>query len=408
MAAVRGVVAAAALGLMLRLVFGLGYWTHETLTRDEQEYLSLARSLAAGHGLVYDAAMLAGPIEPFGRAPGYPLFLSIVGGGDAVTDAVPASVKIAQSVVGAIGVIFVGILAGRLAGTRAATIAAFIAACHPMLVAISARAFSEALSWPLGLVAAWIVSDASRASGTRAIWIAALSGMAIGVCALVRPAMIVFAGVCALWWLWRRSPARVAGLTLGAILVLAPWTIRNYTREGRFVLVASEGGVTFWTGNHPLAIGDGDLAANPQLKRASQSLKAEHPDLNEQQLEPIYYREALAWIRAHPGDWLVLEARKIFYLLVPVGPSYQLHSWRYAFASAGSYLLLLPAAIVGVRRMGAARRLAPGLWLLLASAVVTCLVFFPQERFRIPVIDPVLIVCAGAAWPPVREAAIRA
>jgi hypothetical protein len=36
------------------------------------------------------------------------------------------------------------------------------------------------------------------------------------------------------------------------------------------------------------------------------------------------------------------------------------------------------------------------LGLLLLSAVIVCLVFLPQERFRIPVIDPVLIVGAAA------------
>jgi hypothetical protein len=30
-----------------------------------------------------------------------------------------------------------------------------------------------------------------------------------------------------------------------------------------------------------------------------------------------------------------------------------------------------------------------------ASAILVCLVFFPQERFRVPVIDPTLIVCAS-------------
>jgi hypothetical protein len=30
---------------------------------------------------------------------------------------------------------------------------------------------------------------------------------------------------------------------------------------------------------------------------------------------------------------------------------------------------------------------------------MVCLVFFPQERFRIPVIDPVLIVYAAACAP---------
>ena len=35
------------------------------------------------------------------------------------------------------------------------------------------------------------------------------------------------------------------------------------------------------------------------------------------------------------------------------------------------------------------------LWVLAASAVLVCLVFFPQERFRIPIIDPALVVLGG-------------
>jgi hypothetical protein len=37
--------AASALGLVVRLAFGLGYWSDQPLTRDEREYLSLARGL---------------------------------------------------------------------------------------------------------------------------------------------------------------------------------------------------------------------------------------------------------------------------------------------------------------------------------------------------------------------------
>jgi hypothetical protein len=44
------------------------------------------------------------------------------------------------------------------------------------------------------------------------------------------------------------------------------------------------------------------------------------------------------------------------------------------------------------RRRGSAPE---ALFLLAVSAVMVCVVFFPQERFRIPVIDPTLIVCAG-------------
>jgi 4-amino-4-deoxy-L-arabinose transferase-like glycosyltransferase len=405
MAAGKGLAAAAAIGLALRLAFGLLYWVHEPLTRDEREYLALARSLAAGRGLVYDEAILDSPVQPFGRAPGYPAFLALAGGGRTVTDDVPSSVKIAQSLVGACGVLIVGLLAGQWAGARGATIAAWLAAIHPLLVATASRAFSEALFWPIGLGAAWLVTAASRAGGRRAAVLATLAGVLTGLATLVRPATIIFLGLAALWWLWRRSLTRVVALALGAALVIAPWTLRASERAGRFVLVASEGGVTFWTGNHPLAVGDGDLAANPQLKIASQALRNAHPDLTEEQMEPIYYREALAWMRAHPIDWLVLEARKVLYLVAPVGPSYRLHSWRYFIASAGTYLLLLPMAVAGAWRLGGARGQLPGLWLLLAAAIVTCLIFFPQERFRIPVIDPVLIICAAGLWATGREAA---
>jgi hypothetical protein len=178
--------------------------------------------------------------------------------------------------------------------------------------------------------------------------------------------------------------------------VVAPWTVRNARVYGRFVLVASEGGVTFWTGNHPLARGEGDLAANPAIKAADLEFRRQHAGLTGEELEPLYYREALQHIRANPGWWVWLLARKAFYTIVPVGPSYALHSTRYRLASIVPYLLLLPFAVAGATRLRRAARPPAALFLLAGSAVLVCILFFPQERFRIPVIDPALIVCAAA------------
>src|SRR5262245_89599 len=116
----RWILAAAALGFAARLAFGLFYWTDQPLTRDEHEYLSLSRSLAAGHGFVYDEEMLKGPLQPFGRAPGYPFFLALTGGGAGIVKSVPTSVKVAQAFVGALGVIVIALIAGELAGRNAA------------------------------------------------------------------------------------------------------------------------------------------------------------------------------------------------------------------------------------------------------------------------------------------------
>ena len=62
------------------------------------------------------------------------------------------------------------------------------------------------------------------------------------------------------------------------------------------------------------------------------------------------------------------------------------------------YLSALALAIVGIMRIKRQGRLPVPLLLLAASSILVELVFFPQERYRIPGIDPVLIVLASGLW----------
>jgi 4-amino-4-deoxy-L-arabinose transferase-like glycosyltransferase len=278
------------------------------------------------------------------------------------------------------------------AGPKAAAAAGWLAAVYPPLVWTPAFIWSETLFGVLALACALVLSLERR---TRRVCIAA--GVLAGAAVLTRPAMLVFLPLAVLWLAWRREWRGAVLFSLACALVIAPWTARNAREYGRVVLVASEGGITFWTGNHPLAVGEGDLAANPQLKRENVALRARHPGLTPEELEPIYYREALQFIRERPGAWAALMARKAFYMVVPVGPSYRLHSALYFGASVASYLAVLPFALMGLVRLARAGRLPAPLLLLAASSLLVCLVFFPQERFRIPVVDPALLVSA-AAW----------
>ena len=392
------VLAAAAAGLLVRLAFGFFYWVGEPLNRDEVEYLSLARSLTAGHGYEYDEHVLKGPVQPFGRAPGSPFFLTLIGAGRTLVDEVPASVKIAQSIVGAIGVIVIAFAAFRMAGRGPAIAAAAIAALHPPLVWVSGYVYSEGFFWPIGVGLAWLTSRMLDAPSGATAKAATLVGVATGLAVLVRAATMPFVGIAAVWLLWKRRPAALAAFLVGVALMLAPWSAYMSAKQGRFVLVASDGGVTFWTGNNSLATGEGDMAANPHLKFANQALRDKHPHLTEEQMEPVYYRESFSWMREHPLDWLWLMAKKVFYLVVPIGPSYSLHSPRYYVTSVVSVGALLLLAAAGAWRLGSRRARLTGMWLLAAAAVATCLVFFPQERFRIPVIDPALILLASGVW----------
>ena len=401
----RLIVAAAVVGFALRLAFGVGYWQHRPLTHDEREYLALSKNLTLGNGFVYDAPETeGGRAQQFGRAPGYPFFLMLIGAGGGDFDATPARVKLAQSIVGGLGVWLIGLIAYRSAGPRAGIAAAGIAAAYPPLVWICSYVFSEALYSTLALIAVvWVNRALDRADVAGSTAAAIVAGVTAGAAILVRPAMLLFLPIAALWLVAQRRTGLAVTILIAAALVVAPWTIRNARVYHRFVLVASEGGVTFWTGNHPLARGEGDLAANPELKLADLSFRAQHPGLTAEQLEPLYYREAIRSIADNPLWWVGLLLKKAFYTIVPAGPSYALHSPLYRFVSITSYLLLLPVGVLGAvhwrRRPHRPETLLP----LAASAVIVCIVFFPQERFRIPVLDPALIVCAGA-WYGLRRA----
>jgi hypothetical protein len=396
----RYIVAAAAIGLILRLAFGLFYWVGKPLTHDEREYLALARSLSEGRGFTYPPSHDTGTAQQFGRAPGYPVFLWAIGAGARDDEGSPRRVKAAQAALGALTVWLIGAIAMKALGPRSGVAAAAVAAIYPPLVWIPSYVFSETLYSAAALTTASVLQAAAeradRPANSRAGALTLGAGVLTGLTILIRPAMLLFVPLAVAWLFVRRRRAFSVLLLAGTIAAIAPWTVRNMRVYGQFVLIASEGGVTFWTGNHPLARGEGDLAANPDLKRAELEFRRAHPGLTPEQLEPLYYRDAFANIAGDPIGWLRLLARKAFYTVVPAGPSYTLHSMRYWTASIVSYGLLLLFAAAGARTLWRSPHRPTALLLLGASSVLMCLVFFPQERFRIPVIDPVLIVCAAA------------
>lgn len=385
----RLILAAAGAALLLRLVFGFVYWTGKPLTHDEREYLSLGVSLARGNGFTYAHAP-DGTAQQFGRAPGYPAFLALLRPPDGATET-PATVKVAQSVAGAVAVLLIATITRRAAGPRAAAIAAWLTAVHPPFVWIPSYVLSEALYLPLILGCVALLCRAETIS--RAL----LAGAACGIAVLVRPGTLIFLPLAAVWLARRAALPRALLFALAVGVVVLPWTIRNMRTHGQLVLVASEGGVTFWTGNHPLARGEGDLAANPEIKRAELEFRQAHPGLTAEQLEPLYYSDALHTIRQNPGRWMVLLVKKAVYTLVPIGPSYTLHSTRYQLASVAPYAMLVPLTIAGIILLARHGRPPEYLYLLAVSVVLTSLIFFPQERFRIPVIDPFVLVTAAAA-----------
>ena len=403
-------------GFILRLAFGVGYWVGKPLTRDEREYLLLAARVAAGQGFNYPPAPESNPLSRhFERPPMFPFVLAGVlriagdplvksGADDAAmprsSSEVSYSIRIAQSMLGAFGILLIAAFAGRAAGPWAAVAATCIAAVYPPLVWMCAYVLAEPLYSALALAAALLVQKASAHSAGQSLRLAFSAGVLAGFALLTKEAMLAFLPLAALWLVFRRRSSLAALLLAGAALVAVPWAVRNYVVEHRFVLTAAHGGITLWTGNNPWARGEGDLSANPEMAKARLAFEDRHPGSNSQDLDGLYYREVFQFVTEHPVEWATLCARKLFYTFVPIGPSYRQHSRLYYVASVVSIGALAPFAVIGLWRLIERGHLADswGLALLFVSTVLVGLVFSPQERFRIPVMDPTLIVMAAACF----------
>ena len=229
------------------------------------------------------------------------------------------------------------------------------------------------------------------ATSGRCLAAGALAGLAV----LTRPEILLFVGLVAVMLVTARRWVPAVTMLVGTAVVIAPWTAHNYIERGEVILVSSRGGPNFWLGNSELAPGDGGAGATPDLRHGYDAIIRENADLSPSELERLFYRKAMIWMREHPLDWLVLVVKKFFYFWVPVGPSYSSHSMLYWIGHAASYLTLLPFAASGFWRV--VRR--PGqpivLWSLAGATLLTSLIFFPLPRYRIPIFDPVMIVCAS-------------
>lgn len=144
----------------------------------------------------------------------------------------------------------------RFFGGQAAIWSALLLALWPTLITLTTLLLSEQLFVLLvvGALDAW---TAPRLS----VWARALAaGLLLGMATLVRPFAVLIPGVYAVAMLMSTGLSRerlreqlVLALVSGMVLliVVSPWTWRNFQLFGHFVLVSTNGGATLWMGNAP-------------------------------------------------------------------------------------------------------------------------------------------------------------
>ncbi len=215
---------------------------------DGHYYDVLARRIAAGAG--YTWLWPDGAVTYVAHYPvGYPALVAagyaLVGGSAWVAMSINA-------VLGALGAYAAHRLVdvSGIARWRPAA-AGLVVALHPALVPYTAALMTEGVTASLLLVAAALVSSASRTSRARGAarpWRAtAAAGVVLGIATLVRPQCLALAPVFGALAVPEAAQAvqRIKAAAVVSALALAcvlPWTARNCTRMHRCALVSVNGG----------------------------------------------------------------------------------------------------------------------------------------------------------------------
>lgn len=310
--------AAALVGLLARAAFAFLYWVDQPLTVDQVEYLLLAERATQGEGLTYPPGE-----RRLMRSPGYPLFLAAV----RLVSTEQAAIRAVQCLLGAFAVLQVAAIGLRLAGERAAVAAAWLAALYPPLVFEPAYVLSEVLYTVLALACVTAACDALETADPRRRGRSVVgAGVLGGAVLLVRPEFALFVGLMGLVLLIRRHLPAAVLLGVTATAVVLPWPAYNILAHDRVILMSSRGGPNFWMGNNALAIGDGDVASNPAMAHEYLTIIEGNPELSPDELEKLFYRRSVQFIREQPLQWASLLVKKVFWFVVPFGPSYQSRS----------------------------------------------------------------------------------
>lgn len=160
---------------------------------------------------------------------------------------------------------------------------ALVVAVYPALLEYQGMLMSEPLAATLlsggvlALLWAWD-GPSSEARQERHLLRWLLPGVLFGALALVRPEYLAVAGLVALVVFarearlaWRSSLLRAAVFLGAALVVIAPWTIRNAVALDRLVPISTGGGQVLFAGTY--------LPSDGDPERVGEEVVARHPEL---------------------------------------------------------------------------------------------------------------------------------
>jgi hypothetical protein len=362
---------------------------------DPDNYLPMARSLAAGDGFCFRGRPTAY------RPPLYPLIL------------VP-TVGLGPWQPWGIALLHLGLGAGTVWMTAKAAIgfgwsrrrtmaAAFIAACDPVLAWQGRSVMTET---PAALLVAATLAGLGRRGWRGPI----LGGVGFGLAALCRPSLLAAAGLTVLAALFappgrvRERVSRAGWLAMMTAVVLSPWMIRNLVALGHPIWTTTHGGYTLALANNPVYYREvldgppGRVWTGDDQFRWFDAVNRETAGMSEHQADR--YLQAAAWrlAKERPGDFARATLARLAHLW-SVAPAASVYPTAARWAAIAWTVPLWAALWLGLfnRSLWSWPRVAAPTAVLGLTMVHA--LFWTDLRMRAPIVPAIALIAAGARWP---------
>ena len=360
------------------------------LLGDAASYYRIAMNLLDGNGFSQYSRVPSSfwpPLYPFSL---YIIFASI--SKDLTT------IRIIQAFWGTITPMVFAWIALKNFGKKEGYIVGIGLAIYPYLIYFGAWLIAEALFMMLFSIT--LFSAFRFAIGKNYRWIV-IMGFFLGLSILTKPSALFYTPFIAIWVmlapiglsiLLRIKFALV--LTLITLIVVLPWSIRNYIVFDRFTLVASNSGYTLLGANNPNAWG-GHNEGFPSLI----------PGVSESEMDGIFFSEAWNWIKSNPAAFIRLGIIKIQRLISPLSVASQPQDYSIPGADLIylTYRAFLVSALCGmiigiqyIRRIG--YLYAPVIGVLLSAFI-----FYGDTRYTLPMVPSLIVfsvvsIMSGFTW----------
>ncbi len=381
-------------------------------------YLDSGASIASGDGYT---SLLGLPTAYY--PPGYPYFVGLVQRSSDVVglgDHVVLVIGLAQALLGGVAAAALVVAGAHLSegrrGLRIGVIAGLVLALWPNLVLHAPLVLSETLFMAAFCVLLAAVVSLWTVAGRSWIVTAVISA---AVCTWVRPQavlvvlpVILVAGALARRG-WRDSLRLAAWPLLGILLAVVPWTIRNAIVMDAFVPMSTNTGDNLCIGFHDGA--DGGFSISEEC--ATDGRYVDGPEIEVARDAELRNR-TVEWIGANPSRVPGLSLSKLGATFVhdtdgiaaweSYGADRHLSDTSRAaleWLSDLYYWAAGLAALVGVAVVARAGRHTADAWAFIAlvglSQALVPVLFFGDQRFKIPVIPSIVLLAALAvdqAW----------